>query len=57
VLAFSHILPTLAATLAATGIMIWRWRSAAATEVERRAVPILLVFAWIGTVGMFAQVR
>jgi hypothetical protein len=57
VLAFSHILPTLAATLAATGIMIWRWRSGTATEVERRAVPILLVFAWIGTVGMFAQVR
>jgi hypothetical protein len=57
VLAFSHILPTLAATLTATGLLVWRLRSGSATDAERRAVPILLVFAWIGTLGMFAQVR
>jgi hypothetical protein len=56
-LAFSHLLPTFAATVAATGLLAWRWRNGTATEMERRAVSILLVFAWIGTLGMLTQVR
>jgi len=56
-LAFSHILPTLATTCAATAVILWRRGTGAAGTHETRAAAILLIFAWIGTVGSFAQVR
>ncbi|KPQ18112.1 MAG: hypothetical protein HLUCCO18_01865 [Rhodobacteraceae bacterium HLUCCO18] len=55
--AFSHILPAFATTFAATAVALWRWRTGAAGVNETRAAAILLVFAWIGTLGSFAQVR
>jgi hypothetical protein len=55
--AFSHLLPTLTTTVMATLIAVLRWRSGRATASEARAVAILLVFAWIGALGVFAQSR
>jgi hypothetical protein len=55
--AFSHILPAFGTTFAATAVALWRWRTGAAGIHETRAVAILLVFAWIGALGSFAQVR
>ncbi len=54
---FSHLLPTMTATLMATGIVAWRWRSNRAAPAELRSTAILLVFAWVGTAGIFIQVR
>jgi hypothetical protein len=56
-IAFTHILTTFATTLVATGLLAWRCMTGAADPRELRAVAILLVFAWIGTLGSLSQVR